>query len=408
MPLPTILSNAFKQRQRDAAEAAKAAGLDALLVWSRGGHTVEAYGDVYYLTNFHSLFPCVPDRVSWASRGHAALILPVDGDPILVTDYLDDPEDRVAVSDIRVVPDITVGTVDVLRETGLLDKRIGLAGMMSFLVSAHRRMQERAGDVVLNLEPADGVMERLRLFKSPEEFTMLRHAAEVGVKWMNATMDALGEGKTEGDAVGAGLAVLAANGGTQQDIAIASGPNASNYFGSSGVPHWNVTRPLEIGDLVHCDQWGPVQGYYTDFARSTVIGGKASNAQRELLEGSVEIIDHLIAGIEIGKTTFGDLYALGQAWLADNGFANHKSTVDEIGNAFSQQFPCFGHAIGLGIEGPWITADEPTVIEPNMALAVEALVGRPGVGAANYEENILIHDDHIEVLTEPCESRRWA
>ena len=237
---------------------------------------------------------------------------------------------------------------------------------------------------------------------------MLRHSAEVGVKWMNATMDALSEGRTEGDAVGAGLAVLAANGGTQQDIAISSGPNAANYFGSSGVPHWNVTRPLETGDLVHCDQWGPVQGYYTDFARSTVIGGKATNAQRELLEGSVEIIHHLIDGIEPGKTTFGDLYDRGQRWLVDNDFANHKSTVDEIGNAFSQQFPCFGHAIGLGIEGPWIIEGEETVIEPNMALAVEALVGRPSTGAANYEENILIHADRIEVLTAPCESRRWA
>lgn len=401
-------SEEFAERRQAAAGMAAEQGFDALLVWSRSGHTVEAYGDVYYLTNFHSLFPCVPDTKQWASRGHSALILPVDGDPVLLTDYHDDPEDRVKVTDIRAVTDITTSTVEVLNEMGLLDKKIGLVGRQSFLVSALRRMEEAAGNQWLNLEPADDILEQLRLIKSPAELDFLRHAANVGVEWMNATMDAVIEGNTEGDAVGEGLRVLAAHGGTHQDVAISSGPNSSHFFGSSGVPHWNVTRKMETGDLVHCDQWGPVDGYYTDFARSTVVGGKPDAAQLELLEGSVDIIHHIIDGIEPGVTTFGDLYGRGQGWLDENGFANHKSTLSELGNAFTQQFPCFGHTLGVGIEGPWITENEPTIIEENMVLAVEALVGRPGVGAANYEENLIVHKDGVEILTAPCESRRWA
>ena len=408
MTQPQIADDEFAARRRAAAGKAADEGFDALLVWSRGGGTTDAYGDVYYLTNFHSLFPVVPDTSTWASRGHSALILPVDGEPVLLTDYHDDPEDRVKVADIRTVPDLTTGTVEVLKEMGLLDKKIGLVGRQTFLVSALRRMEEAAGNQWLNLEPADGILERLRLIKTPAEMDHLRHAASVGVKWMDATMNALVEGNTEGDAVGEGLRVLAANGGTVQDVAISSGPNANNFFGSSGMPHWNVTRPLETGDLVHCDQWGPVAGYYTDFARSTVVGGKPDGGQRELLEGSAALIHHIIDGIEPGVTTFGDLYARGQAWLDDNGFANHKSTISELGSVFSQQFPCFGHTIGAGIEGPWIIEGETTVIEENMALAVEALVGRPGGGAAGYEENLIVHKDRIELLTEPCETRRWA
>lgn len=408
MTRPQIDDTEFAARRRDATRQAAERDFDALLVWSRGGHTVEAYGDVYYLTNFHSLFPVVPDTWRWASRGHAALILPVDGEPVLLTDYHDDPEDRVKVTDIRTVTDLTTGTVDVLKEMGLLDKKIGLVGRQTFLVSALRRMEEAAGNQWLDFEPADDILDRLRLIKTPAEMDVLRHAAGVGVKWMNATMEAIVEGNTEGDAVGAGLQVLAANGGNFQDVSIASGPNSSHYFGSSGVPHWNVTRKMEKGDLVHCDQWGPVDGYYTDFARSTVIGGNPDGGQKELLEGSVAIIRHIIAGIEPGVSTFGDLYARGQRWLEEHEFANHKSTVSEIGNAFSRQFPCFGHTIGTGIEGPWIIEGETTVVEENMVLAVEALVGRPGVGAANYEENLIIHADGVELLTEPCESKRWA
>ncbi|MEG6509959.1 Xaa-Pro peptidase family protein [Methyloligella sp. 2.7D] len=406
MPGPQIPDQEFEQRREIARAKAKEKGLEALVIWSRSGHTVEAYGDLYYLTNFHSLFPVVPDRVSWASRGHGALILPVEGDPVLITDYVDDPEDRIKVSDVRCVPDITVSTADVLREMDLLNKPIGLVGGMSFLMSAWRRMEARAGNDKIDFVPADDILERMRLIKSPAEIALMRHAAGVGVKWMEATMSAIVAGNTEGDAVGEGLRVLAANGGTQQDIAIASGPFASNYMGSSGIPHWNVTRPMEEGDLVHCDQWGPVDAYYTDFARSTVVGGKPSDAQRELLEGSKTLIHHIIDGIRPGETTFGDLYASGSKWLDDHGFANHKSSADES-NAFSSMFPCFGHSLGLGIDAPWICEDDPTMVEENMTLAIEALVGRPGVGAANYEENIVVHADGVEILTASCEGQRW-
>ena len=405
MRAPQVLDDEFAKRREIAKKTAKDMGFDALLIWSRSGHTVETYGDLYYLTNFLSLFPCVPDRATWGSRGHGALILPVDGDPVLITDYVDDPEDRIKITDVRCVPDMTTGTVDVLNEMGLLDKRIGLVGMMSFLVSALHRMEDHAGTKI-NLAPADEILEQMRIIKSPAEIGLIQHASTVGVKWMNATMDALVAGNTEGDAVGAGLQVLAANGGTQQDIAIASGPNAAHYMGSSGMPHWNVSRPLQNGDLVHCDQWGPVDGYYTDFARSMVVGGKPDGGQKELLDGSIALIHHVIAGVEAGKTTFGDLYRRGSIWLDDNGFANHKSTGDETNN-FSQLFPCFGHSIGLGIDGPWITEDETTVVQKDMTLAIEALVGRPGVGAANYEENILVTSSGAEILTSSCDSKRW-
>lgn len=406
MPAFHIPDSEFAERRAKAQAMAKDMGLDALIVWSRSGHSVEAYGDLYYLTNFVSLFPCVPDRRTWSSRGHGALILPVDGDPILVTDYLDDPEDRIKVSDVRAEPDLAAGVVDVLKETGLLGGKLGMVGMMSFLVSALRRMEDHAGQR-LDLTDADHILDRLRVIKSPAEIALMRRSAAVGVKWMEATMGAVIEGNTEGDAVGAGLAVLAANGGTQQDIAIASGPDAQHYMGSSGVPHWNVTRPLQTGDLVHIDQWGPVNGYYTDFARSTVVGGKPSDGQRELLDGNVALIHHIIASITPNRTTFGDLYRTGTKWLDDNGFANHKSTGDETNN-FSRLFPCFGHALGLGIDGPWIVDDEDTVIAPNMTLAIEALVSKPGVGASNFEENVLVTEKGAEILTADCNSRFWA
>ena len=407
MIIPQIADQEFADRRAAALRRAKDDGFDGLLVWSRGGHTVEAYGDVFYLTNFHSLFPVQPDRCSWASRGHAALILPIAGDPVIITDYLDDPEDRIKISDVRSVADITVSTTEALREKGLLGKRIGLVGGNSFLVSAERRMRTAPGGELLNLIPADYILEDLRVIQSEAELNMMRHAAGVGVMWMNATFGALQEGRTEGDAVGEGLRVLAANGGVQQDIAISSGPNSEHYFGSSGVPHWNITRPLQKGDLVHVDQWGPVHAYYTDFARSMVVGGKPSDAQREVLEGAISVIEHVIEGIKPGRT-LGDLFDRGATWLERNGFPGPRSGPNgSPRNNFSVQFPSFGHSLGLGIDVPNIAENEPAIIRPNMVLAIEALVSQPGVGAANFEQNVIVHPDRVEILTEGCQKRWW-
>jgi Xaa-Pro aminopeptidase len=400
-----ISSREFASRRRAALKAAGERGLKGLVVWSRGGNSVEAYGHVYYLTNFHSLFPIVAGDGPWVSRGHAALVLPVDGDPVLVTDYLDDPEDRVAVKDIRVTLDVAEGVVSAMRELGLLGAKVGLAGRDSLLHSAYQRMEKVAGKK-LQLTPADDIIDTLKWVKSEAELDMMRKAATVGIKWMKASMGAIAEGRTEAEVVGEGMRVLCANGGVQQDVAIASGPNAANYFGSSGVPHWNWKRKLKTGDLVHCDQWGPVDGYYTDFARSTVVGGKPNEGQRELLDGAIGVVHHIIEGAKPGLT-FGDLWHIGAKWLADNKLPSPLGKPEDGGNAFSLQFPCYGHSIGLGIDGPWLVKGGKEVVKENMVLGIEALVGRAKVGAANFEQDIVIKKMGNEILTSACPARWW-
>jgi len=42
-----------------------------------------------------------------------------------------------------------------------------------------------------------------------------------------------------------------------------------------------------------------------------------------------------------------------------------------------------------------------------MVIAVERAVGRPGVGSASYEDDVLVTEDGCEVLT-PVEQRWWV
>jgi Xaa-Pro aminopeptidase len=390
--VPPISAEEFRTRRAAVAKEAADRGLSALVLFSRGGTTVDFYGDVMYLANFHSAFPVVPDAAVWAARGHCAMVVPVGGSSVLITDYFDDHEDRVQVEDVRVSLSLPRALGEVLRELGLEGERLGLVGGETMTLRWFRQVEEGAGRA-LEVTPADDILERQRLIKSEAELGLMRQAAAVGVGWMDTTMNAIAEGRTDGEVVGEGLRYLAAHGGTHADVAIASGPKSRHYFGSCGVPHWDHIRPLQNGDIVHIDQWGPVENYFTDFGRSTVVGRTPSGEQRELLEASVAVVEHVVAAVRPG-ITFAELYERGASWLVE-----HDFEPAELG--------LFGHSLGLTQEAPWIVAGEGTVIEPNMVLAVEAYLARPEVGGSNFEQNLIVRDDGPEIVTAACPSRWW-
>jgi Xaa-Pro aminopeptidase len=401
----TIPKEEFLNRQRRAVALAADRGLDGLLVWSRGGTSVDFYGDNMYLANHHSPFPPNQDTRQWSGRSFSALVLPVDGEPAIVVDLPDPPLDQIHVDDVRATLRVPQVAARLLREKELDRGKLGLVGRDSFLVSHLRSIEAELGGP-LQYEPADEILDRMRMVKSPAELRVVRHAAEVGIGWMNAMMEAVEEGKTEGHFVGEGLKFLAVNGGYPYDLGVASGP-LSHTFERIGIPSWDCKRLLARGDLVHIDMWGPVECYYTDFVRSTVVGGKPTDGQREVLEDSVALIDHIIAGVRPG-VTIASLYRRGSDWLVEHTFGAHRAESDVSGTEFGNLFPAFGHSIGLGLEHPWITEDEETLVEDGMVLAIECAVGRAEVGAAGFEQDVIVTAEGCEVITADCRSHWWG
>lgn len=394
----------FTDRRARAAAAAAQRGLGALVVWSRGGSSVDFYGDVMYLANHHSPFPPNQDTPQWSGRSYSALVLPVDGEPTLVMD-LPDRSDSIAVDDVRPtlrVPD-TVG--EVLKERGLDTAKLGLVGRDCMLLSSYETIEAAVGHP-LEVTFADDILIELRAIKSEAEVALLRRAAGVGVGWMNAMMEAVAPGRTEGDVVGEGLRYLAANGGCAYDVALVSGDRSDKFFSRVGIPVWDASRRLAEGDMVHVDAWASIDGYYTDFVRSTVVGRRPTGEQEEVLESAIGLIERVIAGLFPGVTT-GEVYDRAAQWLNEHGFGDHAARQPGSGTDFGRLFPAFGHAIGLGLEPPWIIKDGDSVIRENMALAIEVLVGRPGVGGAGFEQNVIVGADGCEVLTATCPPRWW-
>jgi Xaa-Pro dipeptidase len=396
----------YKDRQARVAEQARERGLDAVLVWSRGGTSVDFYGDVLYLTGHHSPFPPNQDSAEWSGRSYSAAILPADGEPALVIDLPDYDPGALHVDDIRSTLRVPQAAARALRDRGLDGGRIGLAGRDTFLVSHLRALEGELGHAV-ELVEADDILERLRLVKSAAELPFVRRASEVGSRWMRTMMEAIEPGRSEGEVVGEGLRVLAADGGFPYDAAIASGDRSRNFLSRYSIPNWDAGKRLAAGELVHIDAWGSVDGYFFDLDRSTVAGGNPADAQREVLDAAIAQVEHIIAGVRPGVTV-GELYARGAGWLIDNGFGEHRAELDEAGTDFGQLFPAFGHSVGLGLEPPYIIEGEPTVLEQNMVFAIETLIGRREVGGAAFEQTLLVTADGADVLNADCPSRWWT
>ena len=379
-------------RQERARAAAAEAGLDGLVVWSQRTW----HGDVTYLTAHQASFPQLPDSSAWSDKSASALVLPVDGEPVLLVDTPFAPE-QLQVDDVRTELFLSRGVARAVRDRGLDGRRLGLVGSTVLRHSTALELQAQL-DAQTELFPADGILERLRLVKSAWELERLRRAAAVGVEWMRTMLEAVEPGRTEGDIVGEGLRSLASHGGYASDVIVASGYPARPE--SRGVPSWNAERRLAGGDLVRIDAFGPVSGgYYTDFARSTVVGGKPDDDQRAVLEAAIGLVETIAAEMRPG-TTIGRLHDAGVEFLTAHGFPAHGH--------FEGFWPSFGHSLGLGTERPFVVAGAPEVLEPNMVLTIEIVVGTPEVGGAAFEEMLLVTEDGVEVLSAACPRRHWS
>jgi Xaa-Pro aminopeptidase len=384
----------YERRWATVQAAARQRGLDGLVVWSRGGAMTDSYADVLYLSNHYSQFPLIGDVLPhWSGRSHSAVVLPLDREPVLVSDQPDWRRDLVAVDDVRFGLDVPATVAAVVAEVGLADRRLALVAGNAMLAGPYRRLVAGLADA--DLEPADELVELVRARKSALELDLLRETAAVGNQVVERMIEAaLRPGTTEAEAVAAGYAVAITSGVATYDAAVASGPN-SDFYAYGRLPSW-TTRALEAGDFFHVDTYGALDGYLYDFARCCVVGGRPSPAQVEVLEAAVASVTAGVDRIRPGVRAH-EVHAAVRSVLAEREML--PAGEGDLVSALTTSFPAHGHSFGLGWERPWLLPDEQYEIHPGMCFGIEAMAGRPGVGSAKFEQDLLVLDDGIELLT---------
>jgi Xaa-Pro aminopeptidase len=391
--MSTLISEEeFSERRRRATDLARRKGLDALLVCSRGGGTLDRFADVFYLTNYYSQFPFIPDYDgNWSARAHSFLILPSETQPHLIIDVPDDGS-RIRLGNGKITHSELVieSTIDALKNVGLERARVGLIGVDVLPYAWTQRIASALPNLML--EPADGILRGLRSLKSPSEIKLLQQASQLGSRMIEAMLAAAVPGASHGEILATGLGVIVRAGGMLYNSFMASGSGGTTpKLVKSSFPTWGSPTRLEKGDWIRFGVSGMLDGYIFDLARAKAVGA-ASSRQIEVFEAALASVEASIAAIRPGATAQD---------LARAGLEKQLALGFDIKGVFS----AMGHGVGLGWDDPWLTVGDSTNIVPGMVLSIERTLFKDGY-IGDLEEMVLVSDKGAEKLTD-APQRHW-
>jgi Xaa-Pro aminopeptidase len=245
------------------------------------------------------------------------------------------------------------------------------------------------------LVEADDLATELRLVKSEAELNLLRAAGEVGVRAVDAAMEAAVPGVTEAEVAASAIAEIVRAGGALYGLGFSSGPWAHTF--SPSTPAAYSRRRLDGGDMIRLDLYGSIDGYLFDFGRSRIVGRSPTQEQQEILDA---VRDSVHAGTKLLRPggTLGAVARRCEEILGASAYARrHGLPRTTMGYTW-------GHSLGLDWGAPRIESTSSTVIRSGMCFAIERRIEAPSIGGANYENNVIVTDDGPEILTPALES----
>jgi D-alanyl-D-alanine dipeptidase len=303
------------------------------------------------------------------------LVVPVDGEPILVVPRLEAPRviDRGAFSirDWDETEDpvgIVAGIVGSRTRAVVADPTwsIFLLGLQALLPKA-------------SFASATPLTRELRMRKEPEEIRWLRHAAEA----TDRVADRLGEvsfaGRSE-RAIAADIAAMTvAEGHDLSTFTImASGPNSASPHHETG------DRIVAEGDSIVLDFGGRAHGYHSDTTRTLHVGPPSPR----FTEGYDVLERAQAAGRAAVKpgVPAQDIDRATRAVIVDGGFGDwfiHRT----------------GHGIGIeGHEHPYIVEGNDLPIEEGMTFSIEPGIYFPGEFGMRIEDIVAVGPKGIDEL----------
>lgn len=385
--VPPISAEEIRGRQELARQAAAGAGYDALLVVGRSFY--DRPGDLAYLTNHFPPFPTTVFSEGNRGMGHAIFLLPVLGEPVLLTDARKHRPDLVVVDDVRAAGDLGAALIALLQETYLEDGNIGLIGDDILPAAIDRQLLHELPGLTLESDPF--ILASLRANKSQSELALLRRAALCAdAALMTANAMIRRGGVTEREVCAEAIAAaLRAGADFVRYFRVHSGPWSA--FGSRWPQAMN--RRIEPGEIVVLDAIGAYQGYQFDVNRTTVCGEPDAETRR-LLETTLEATNAAVAAIRPGVPV---------SQVADA--AVEVMQRGRYGDYFGGML---GHAIGLEtVELPYLKVGEPTQLQPNMVLCVEPGLFIPDVAGAAIEQEVIVHAKGPAEIITPTPANLW-
>ena len=363
---------------RKAMEVAK---LDALYIYA--GEASKDKTNLRYLSGWDSFF------------GDSFMLLPLNGDPVLVTNSIFHGEPMHSniqttwVRDFRAslafgatlkLQSVVGYLLDAIREKGLRGKRLGYCNTRwtPSRIDAELRASLSADEMI----DSSAIIFKARSRKSAAEIAAIRVAAHAASAGMALAIKAAIPGNTEHDVAAAlhfGMIKAGAD-FSPLGMRLQSGVRSAlkNVFPLKG-------KVIKAGEFVSIDSSGSYLGYWSDHARTVVAGREPTPEQLELMDACAQAWEAGFAAAKPGNSP-SDVYRAMNEVIAARGHSYWDWSL--------------GHSFGLDLtEPPIFSPDNHTPLEPGTTFFLEPMIVPTLVGSVCYEDAVVITESGAEKLT---------
>ena len=230
-------------------------------------------------------------------------------------------------------------------------------------------------------EPLKGLVEELRILKTPEEIQAIRRAAEVADRALLSVIPGL-KGRRERDVA------LDLEMAMRREVADALAFSTIVVSGSRGsLPHGRPSeKVIEDGDLVTIDFGALVNGYHSDETVTVGIGQPSAELRSlfdivsEAQQAGIQRVRPGVSSREIDE--------------ACRDFITKAGYGEQFGHGT-------GHGVGLQVhEAPFASSrGREWILEAGMTLTVEPGIYIPGIGGVRLEDTLVVTESGSERLT---------
>ncbi|MGN8024457.1 M24 family metallopeptidase [Phyllobacterium sp. 22229] len=257
---------------------------------------------------------------------------------------------------------------ELLNDLDLLGKRIGVEYQTHGLTAANGRKLDEQLAAFGQIVDASGLVDRLRVLKSPAEIAYSRKAAELGDEALDAALKLIKAGADEGAILAAMQGAIFAGGGDYpaNEFIIGSGEDALLCRYKAG------RRKLTKNDQLTLE-WAGVYRHYHAAMMRTVLTGKASKRHLELYDAAREALEAVEEAMT-PASTFGDVF-------------DAHSRVMEAHDLTRHRLNACGYSQGARFTPSWMDmpmfyAGNPERIQPDMTLFAHMIIMDSDSGTA--------------------------
>jgi Xaa-Pro aminopeptidase len=379
-PIEPITDEEYRQRTQAVRAAAAAEGLDAIIAYS----TAKITANVRYLTSYYTRFTGHQHtrEHGYYMFGAAAALVPVDGEPLLLTDAL---WDVVRAGEMSKYPDVSASTTlgadlaKVIAKRGY--KRVGVDNWHLFPANDYLALSE--GAPAAKVQPTLAI-SLVRAVKSPAELERHRRAEAIADAAAMAGMAAVEPGANEYEVGLAAEETLRRLGDfeTAGGAIISAGPNSAT---GSSLPTREKT--IQRGEWVLFDVLPKFDGYAGDIARMRLAGDPSDlSPELEQLHSATVLMNQEVTRAVRAGVTAAELNAVALSVAEQEGVAEYKIEL-------------VGHGVGLDIHDvpDYYYDDRP--LQANEVFTIEPCLLKPGVAGTRIEDVVVVQEDGCEVLT---------